>query len=445
MKTTSYIFEKMRQHLHSEDFLNRNRIGPKAFLRRRLLPFSVIFLFIFNLLRNSIPKEQIAFCKNCEVKGNFSRAAVTKARAKLSSKAFIEMNHILLKEFYTDNPFKRFHGLITMAIDGSTVELPTDSPEILQKYGCATNQTKSEVPMARISTLFDVVNGITWDANIAPYDSSERVMAIQHFEAIRSLKMDYKQLLVIFDRGYPSLALMVYLLENGINFLMRTGSQFLKEVNDVVKKRKRDTIIQISLKRATRAARAELKELFPDINFNRTISIRIVVVTLSTGEKEVLITSLLDKEKYPYKIFRELYFKRWGTEENYKFFKVCLEVENFSGKSCIAIEQDFHSTVLAANSRALLALEAIQEINCDENISVHSKPRKYIYAINKKVAMEALKHDFVGALLDPDISMERFCKGVKSIMKQNLVPIRPGRSFRRVRKHPHRKYHMNLR
>ena len=435
----------MRKHLHSEDFLNSHRLGSKAFLRKRLLPFPIIFLFIFNLLKKSIPKEQIAFCKNCDIKRNFSRAAVTKARSKLSPKAFIEMNHVLLKEFYTDNSFGRFHGLITMAIDGSTLELPADSPEILQKYGCATNQTKSTVPMARISSLFDVVSGITWDANLAPYHSSERTMAIQHFEAIKSLGIDYKQLLVIFDRGYPSLALMVYLLENGINFLMRTSSQFLKEVNDVVKKGKKDSIIQISLKRATRAAKAELKELFPDLDFNRTISIRIVIVTLSTGEKEVLITSLLDKAKYPYKIFRELYFKRWGTEENYKFFKSSLEVENFSGKSCIAIEQDFHTTVLAANSRALLALEAMQEINCDKNISVPAKPKKYIYTINKKVAMEALKHDFVSALLNPDIDMEQFCKRVKCIMKQHLVPIRPGRSFRRIRRHPHRKYHMNLR
>ena len=115
------------------------------------------------------------------------------------------------------------------------------------------------------------------------------------------------------------------------------------------------------------------------------------------------------------------------------------------GKSCIAIEQDFHTTVLAANSRALLALEAMQEINCDKNISVPAKPKKYIYTINKKVAMEALKHDFVSALLNPDIDMEQFCKRVKCIMKQHLVPIRPGRSFRRIRRHPHRKYHMNLR
>jgi hypothetical protein len=445
MKTASQIFEKMRERLHSMNFINTHKIGPKAFTRKRLLPFSVIFSFIFNLLKKSIPKEQIAFCKNCEVKGSFSRSSVTKARAKLSPKAFVEMNHVLLKEFYTDNTFNRFHDFIITAIDGSNVELPTDSPEILQKYGCATNQTETEIPMARISSLFDVVNGITWDAIMAPYDSSERDMAIQHFETAKSLCIDIKQLLAIFDRGYPSLALMVYLLENGINFLMRSSSRFLKEVNDAVKAGKKDTIIQISLKRATRSAREELNELFSDMDFNRTISVRVVVVTLNTGEEEVLITSLLDKEKYPRRIFQELYFKRWGTEENYKFLKSCLEIENFSGKSCIAIEQDFHTTVLAANSKALLALEAIMEINCEEISREHSRSKKYTYVVNKEVAMVALKHDLVRVFLNPDIDMDWFCKMAKRSMKQNLVPIRPGRCSLRKRRHPRRKFHMNLR
>ena len=94
---------------------------------------------------------------------------VTKARSKLSPKAFIEMNHVLLKEFYTDNSFGRFHGLITMAIDGSTLELPADSPEILQKYGCATNQTKSSTTKRTISsrkfsdtTIFAIYEVVTF-------------------------------------------------------------------------------------------------------------------------------------------------------------------------------------------------------------------------------------------------------------------------------------------
>jgi hypothetical protein len=443
MKTASQIFEVMKKHLHSEKFLQNNRIKPTDFIRNRLLPLPVIFLFIFNLLRKSIAKEQITFCKNCD-QDSFTRAAVTKARAKLSPRAFVELNQILLTEFYNDNAVNKFHDLILLAIDGSTTELPIDSLKILQHFGYTTNQTQIKIPMARVSTLHDVVNGITWDGIIAHYESNERALAIQHFETIKSLGIDLQKVLAIFDRGYPSLALIVYLLMNNLNFLMRVNSHFLKEVNDIVKADKRDTIIKISLKRATRAAKADIKELFPDLNLNETISIRIVVVTLSTGENEVLITSLLDKEQYPYKIFRELYFKRWGIEENYKFLKVRLEIENFSGKSPFAIEQDFHATVLAANSRALLSLEAAQELTCGGS-RLKLNMRKYAYEINKNVSIEVLKNDLVASLLNPQSNMDQFCKKTKAIIKQHLVPIRPGRSFKRIRKHPNRKYHMNTR
>ena len=441
MKKASYIFGIMKEHIHSEKFLKTCKISPQSFLRERVLTYKVIFLFILNLLRTSIPKELISFCNICAVDG-VSRSAVTQARAKLSPSSFIELNHILIKEFYTDNNFMTFQDLIVMGVDGSTLELPIDSPAIIQKYGCTSNQTKQENPMARISNLYDAINGIVWDAIIAPYNASERDMAIQHFEKIKTLEIvNLNKILAIFDRGYPSLPLIVYLLKNGINFLMRSSNQFLKEVNDVVRAGKLYTVIQISLKRATRAAKAELKQLFPALDMNEVISIRVMIITLNTGEKEILLTSLLNKQQYPYKIFLELYFNRWGIEENYKFQKVHLEIENFSGKSILVVKQDFHATVLAANARTLLAIEAMKELSCNEYLN----QRKYSYVINKNVSLEMLKNDFVSVLLDPLACVESFCTKAKNTMKKNLVPIRPGRSFKRLRKHPNRKYHMNQR
>jgi hypothetical protein len=280
---------------------------------------------------------------------------------------------------------------------------------------------------------------------MAPYNANEREIAIQHFENIRSIGIDIKNSLALFDRGYPSLAIMVYLLKHEIEFVMRCSKQFLKEINTVVSTQKKDVVIQLSLKRATRAAQAELKRLFPDLDYNETISIRVIVITLSTGEQEVLVTSLLDKKRYPYKIFQGLYFNRWGIEEGYKFLKVGVEVENFSGISCHAVEQDFHASILASNARALLALEATEEMAEEIESSGRSDTRKYMYSINKRVSIEKFKNKFVEMLLDIDQDIERFCQKMKRQMKRHLCPIRPGRSFRRVRKHPNRKFHMNQR
>lgn len=445
MKKASYIFGVMKERLNSLEFLDICRINPCDFTRNRSLTCQIIVLFILNLLRKSIPKELISFCEYCNI-NEVSRSAVTQARSKLSPQAFIYLNDVLVHEFYTNNSVKTFHGLIVMAIDGSLLELPINSPDILKFYGFASNQTTKQVPMARASHLYDVVNGITIGAVIAPYCTGERDMAIQHFEKLRSTwsPEDLQRILVIFDRGYPSVHLIIYLLKNKIKFLMRCNTKFTKEVNDAVAKGKKDVIIDFSAER-TGTAKAELHKLFPNLDKKERFYIRVIVVSLSTGEKEILLTSLLDRKEHSYKIFRELYFKRWGIEENYKFYKLQLEVENFSGRTCVAVEQDFHATILAANAQVLLALEATEEIISSQANFSELDQKKYIYEINKNVSMERLKNDFVAVLLDPKADIEKFCIKVKRTMKRNLVPIRPGRYFERIRKHPHRKFHMNLR
>jgi hypothetical protein len=441
MKKASQIFEVMKEYLHSKGFLDKCRKSPKHFLRLRQLPHTTLFLLILNLLKDSIPKELNSFCKICKT-STTTRAAITKARAKLNPSAFISMNDLLIQEFYCDNDVKLFHGLIPLAVDGSTLELPLNSPGILEKYGFASNQTDRKIPMARISQLFDVINGICLDAIIGPYESSERDLAILHIENMKGMNIDIlSKIVIIFDRGYPSLPLIVYLLKNNIHFVLRSNKQFLKEVNEVLHSRKRDVVLNISLRRASSGAKVELKKLFPNLNMDEIISFRVVIVTLKTGEEEILLTSLLDEKKYPYSIFCELYFKRWGIEENYKFHKVGLEIENFSGMTCHAVEQDFHATVLATNARAILSLEAFEELKQNTN----KKEKKYTYEINKNVSMDALKGEFVFVLLNPTANIEAFCSEIKSVMKKNLVPIRPGRNFIRIIKHGRRKYHMNLR
>ena len=46
----------------------------------------------------------------------------------------------------------------------------------------------------------------------------------------------------------------------------------------------------------------------------KRLKVRLVRVRLSTGEWEVLVTSLLDEARYPNAEFLALYGKRWGIE-----------------------------------------------------------------------------------------------------------------------------------
>ncbi|MFT6901828.1 MAG: IS4 transposase [Colwellia sp.] len=51
------------------------------------------------------------------------------------------------------------------------------------------------------------------------------------------------------------------------------------------------------------------------------------------GEPEVLVSSLTDLQAYPTALFADLYFQRWGVEEDYRVLKSRLNIENYSNIS----------------------------------------------------------------------------------------------------------------
>jgi len=65
----------------------------------------------------------------------------------------------------------------------------------------------------------------------------------------------------------------------------------------------------------------------------------------------------LDDKKYPSKIFKNLYFQRWGVEKFYDEFKNKLKVEHFSGYSKHSILQDFYVALFVSNIQSLIVGE----------------------------------------------------------------------------------------
>jgi IS4 transposase len=80
------------------------------------------------------------------------------------------------------------------------------------------------------------------------------------------------------------------------------------------------------------------------------------------GGVEVLITNLIDSDKYDAGLFKSLYHLRWGIEDNYKRLKQWVEIENFSGKSALSVQQDFYAIIVASNLTALMAMPAQKNI-----------------------------------------------------------------------------------
>ena len=177
----------------------------------------------------------------------------------------------------------------------------------------------------------------------------------------------------------------------------------------------------------------------PNVPITSKMSVRVLVIDLENGEKEYLMTTLMDSGKFHHAIFGEIYNMRWGTEEGYKFIKIDAEIENFSTKTILGIEQEFYGTIVMSNVRALLANEAQEEFELEK-----IKPCKYEHKINRNISLGILKNGFVKVLFNDNESIDDFCERAKCLMKKNTIPIRKGRKFPRKRKAV-RRHHITIR
>jgi hypothetical protein len=392
-------------------------MSTKNFIRDRILTFPVLVSFLINMAKKSLQVSLNDFCVDANLQ-SVTKQAFSKARKKLSPKAFIELNRKLVEEFYSDNTYLLWEGFRVLAVDGSDLQLP-QKENLKTIFGTAKNQSGPTLAMAKISYAYDVLNHLTLDAQIDYCKSSERELAVKHVKEIKQFKNDPINDLYLFDRGYPALGFLFYLHDQKQNYAVRCSiSSCFGRVKQAFDEGKEDVIIRLYANEATDEQIKQLKKLTPNLDRKKSyIDVRMVVVCLNTGEKELLLTSLLDQNKYPKSVFKGLYNMRWGAEENYKMHKVSFEIENFSGQTELSIKQEVFATVFTANMASLLVDEAQAEV-VEEN---KNKSLKHNYKINKRIAVAVLKDKLMIGILDPEIDMEMLCEQLKIGLKKTYV------------------------
>ncbi|WP_157724794.1 transposase [Virgibacillus phasianinus] len=169
------------------------------------------------------------------------------------------------------------------------------------------------------------------------------------------LVIGLKNDLILFDRGYPSRKFIAFLEECGIKYVMRCQKGTMLEVTQA---KDSDQNIGIVWK-------------------DETLTARVLRFQLDSGIEEVLVTNVLE-ETLGITEFKDLYFKRWGIESKYDELKNKLQIENFTGYTPLAIEQDFYASLYLINMVSLLKNEANEIINHGDK----GKKLKYTYKVN---------------------------------------------------------------
>lgn len=399
------------------DFISAHRNEPTNFTRNSHLSFQNLVLFLLNQVKGSLQQELDTFFQQLnDTELPFRvvhKSAFTQARKKLKSTAFIALNRLIIQQVEKSNTLKTWKGFRLYAVDGSRIRLP-DLPKVIDAFGALGNNNKEhDCPMALASACYDVLNNLMIDARIGHSKGSERSHAIEHLKHVAC------NALMIYDRGYPALWFMQAHIERSIDFCNRCPWNLYNETRDFYFGDQWEAIVTLTPKGDSR------KKCHDNSVSDLPVKVRLVRVDLPNGEKEILITSVLDSKRIVAMDFKGLYHSRWGVEEAFKRLKSRLEVENFSGKSVLAVKQDFYAKMMTYNLEALLARAA------EPKVKKETAHCKHDYAVNHAQALSRLKGTWIKMIKLPSQLLSSFIAQVVEIIVLCRESIRPDRNYER--------------
>ncbi|MHB1421550.1 MAG: transposase [Bacillota bacterium] len=397
MEFAKKVIHKTYESINSSYFYDNYRCKPTSFTRDRKMGFKDIISMCLNFVKKSLQLELDNYMELTDptIEKPITKQAFSKARQNISPEAF---NHLYLetsKMVLEEDEIRRYNGYRIFAIDGTELQIPNS----MQTEKEFTQPRGKSFPRARVSMLCDVIGGFVVHANINDLTVDERTLALEHLEYFKPYKQNND--IVIFDRGYPSKNFIKYLNDNDISYLIRLHKSFSPQI---------DTDSR--------------QDFFFNIEECKT---RVIKVPLDNGEIETLITNL-SRTAFSYSKFKDLYNLRWGIETKYNTLKNKLEVETFSGKTIIAIKQDFFATMYLSN------IVSVIKAGTDDMISERIKDRnlKYEYKTNENLLIGKLRNKFILIILNEDpASREILLDRLVNQIASNKVPIVPGRSFPR--------------
>ena len=352
-----------------------------------------------------------------------TKSAVSQARQKLKATAFEALNDSLIGLLHELLPEPRWQGLRLVATDSTTLRLPPWL-ENQTEFGVQTDSNGQAYVLARALGLFRTPSKLMIKTVVGRFDDAERALLAQLLPHLASDD------LLIMDRGFPALWLFTLLQQRQLPFLARMDGNQWPAVERFLRSGLSETVItQPVSANARRQAQAAGMTLI-----DKTLTLRLIKVVLSTGHIEVLATSLIESQTYPAQAFAELYHARWNIEEAFKVLKHRLYLEQFTGELPESIRQDVHAKIFTANLAEALAREAY-DILPDEKAARYYPNVTYILNSLKtrlfSWLIQRVPHDQVLELIALYArTLERKRPDRKAPRPKNRVSPKPRRQYR---------------
>ena len=427
------LIEELRCRILDPGICSRHRRRPQDFSRECRLTFPVLMMVLLQKSLKSLQArlhEMLRHLAPGVELGSLSAGALTHARSKLCASVFEELNQqAVLPVVYGAGHqalVERWHGHRLLAVDSSVVRLPK-SEAVANKFGwmeCSNDGgLRERYPQGRLSVLYDLLNEVALEAKLEAWKRAEEEMAHGHLEKVQAGD------LILTDRGYTSFFWVWDVLGRDGHFVSRCSRSSFAVAQTLFKQDRAGVSVSAVLR-----APKELKPECRKRHWPLEVRVRFVTVRLKTGELEVLVTSLLDQERYPTQDFAPLYWRRWGQETFYGRLKGRMDLEHCSGLSVQAVEQDFAATLLLSNVESVVIGPAAAQLA--QRTSQRQQPAK----INRAVSLHALKTHLID-LLASQLPAHQVLDELTQWFQHNPVSVRKHRKMPRNTFSAARSYH----
>lgn len=317
------------------------------------------------------------------------------------------------------------HGLPedrrVLAIDGSWMLMP-DSEGVRQRWSQA-GRSCDTVPQALLVAAIEITQRLPVAATVVGLDVGERAAAT-------SLLTDLKPSdILLFDRGYPGREFLAAVNSAGFDLAVRmvVGAGGFPEVDAFWKTGEDDAVVTIDLPGRGPMPVRLIRRRFPRGRPHAS----------EGREKMVILTTLMDRDRYPAETILALYRARWEAETFFREVKTAMQIEAFHSTSPDGILQEMYATL------AWMALFAFTEAQADtllvEARGVQRWDDPCRYTINRAQLGRLIRRN-VNDMFSPDPmarqrATDSLIEGI-TLLAQRSTRRRPDRHFERRRKSP---------
>lgn len=390
------------------------RQRPQDFSRQRTLPFPVLVLAV---LRGHKLSLQTALNKLFATLGRVfsvpTPSALSHARHKLKPEVFTLLNRVVAQNFYAqaDTQVRRWRGHRLLGTDGTFLHLP-DNEATRAQFSLQINQHEgADCVQALCGVLYDLRNDLGLALTLGKRQGETGLLLDQLWAATQAGDV------LVLDRAYADYRLLAWAQAHGRHVVVRLPRGRFRVCDAFWTSTAQEIQLDLPLPKTPSTRAFVAQHHLPE-----RLLVRLLRVPLSSGETEVLLTTLVDAQAYPAGDFAQVYGWRWCAETFFDRLKNIFEVERLSGTSPLAIEQDIRGVLLLANLESVLG-QADQQALAAEAAVRHTQ---YVPAVNRAVSYVALVERVV-QLLSSDQPHEQVLAELHHLFRTNPTRRRPGR------------------